>query len=63
MSAFFWIPYQSNTYPKEQKFPVHSLLQVLRKATIIMHRNLLYATFQMVFLRLKVLILISATVQ
>ena len=37
MSAFFRIPSQSNPYPKEQKYYVHSLLKILRKVTVLMH--------------------------
>ena len=46
----------------EQRSSVQSLLQVLRKTTVIMHGNMLLATVKMVVLRFKVLILISPTV-
>ena len=46
----------------EQSFYVHSLLQVLSKATILMHVNLLNFTMQMVVLIFNVLVLIIPTV-
>ena len=42
---------------------IHSLILVLIKVTVLMHGNLLNATLQMGFLRLKLLILINHTVQ
>ena len=63
MSSFFQIPYQSNTSLNKQKSYVHSLLLVLRKVTVMMHGNFLYATVQMVVLELKVFISINHTVQ
>ena len=63
MSAFFWLPYQSNTFLMEKSSFVHSLLQVLSKATVIMHGNIFQATVQMGFLKFKLLIFISPTLQ
>ena len=53
MSAFFWIPSQSDTFLKEKNSPVHLLLLVLVKVTVLMHVSLLHGTVQMVVLILK----------
>ena len=63
MSAFFQLPSQSTPPPKEQKSSVHPLLLVSRKATVVMHVNLLHGNFQMGVIRIKVYILINPTVQ
>ena len=63
MRAFFQILHRSNTFLKEQSPYVHSFLEVLRKATVMMHGNALHTTLQMGVSRLKVLILIMPTVQ
>ena len=62
VSAFFSLPYQSNTSLMEQDSYVHSLLHVWRKATVLMRVILLHTTVQMGFIRFNVLILISPTV-
>ena len=63
MSAFFRIPYQSNTYLKEQNYSIHLYLLLLRKVAVIMHGIVFHTTLQIGVLRLKVLILINPTVQ
>ena len=63
MSSFFRIQSQSNPSLKEQNSSVFSLLLVLSKVTVLMYGIFLYATIQMVVLRLKVFILISHAVQ
>ena len=63
MSALFRIPYQLNPSLKEQSYSIQSLIQLLHKATVLMHGNLFRVIVQMVFLRLKVLILICHIVQ
>ena len=49
--------------PEGKKCSVQSLLLVLRNVTILMHGNLLQATVQMGFFRLKLLVFINTTVQ
>ena len=61
-SALFRLPNQSNPSLKEHIYYVHSLLQLLRKATVLVNVLVLYATVQMGVLRFKVLILIFPTV-
>ena len=46
----------------KQRSSIHSLLQVLGKATVLMYVNLLHATVKMGVLIFKVLVLISPTV-
>ena len=61
--ALFRIPSQSNTSLKEKNPSFHSWPLVLRKVTILMNRNLLHATLQMLVLVLKVFIFINTKVQ
>ena len=56
------IPITSPPPLMEQMYSVHSMIQVSRKDTVMMHGNLLHATLKMGIIRLKVLILISPTV-
>ena len=63
MSAFFWLPYWSNTSLVEQRSYIHMLLQLLSKATVIMYVNFLHTTVKMGVLVFKVLSLISTTLQ
>ena len=56
-------PVPIKSLPEDKNPSVHSLLLVLRKATALMHGNLLHATVQMGVLRLKIFILINHTVQ
>ena len=63
ISALFRLPYQSNPSLKEKNHFVHSLLKILRKVTVMMHRKLLHANAQVVVIRFKALIFISPTVQ
>ena len=62
MSAFFWIPYQSNLSLKEKNYSNHSFLLVLGKVTVLMYGKILHATVQMGVLILMVLVLINPTV-
>ena len=63
MSAFFWLPYQSNSSLIAQSFYAHSLLKLLVKATVLVHGNLLHANVQIGVFVLKVLIFISPKIQ
>ena len=63
ISAFFWIPYQSNPSMMVKRSYVHSLLKLLSKVNVLLHGKLLHPTVQLVVPRLKVLILIIPTVQ
>ena len=56
-------PIPTKSLPDEKCSFIHSLIQVLKKTTVLMHVNLLHATVQMGVLRFKVFILISTTVQ
>ena len=62
ISAFFWPPYQWNPYLIEQRSYVHSLIQVLGKATVLLNVNLLHACIKKGVLIIKVMVLISPPV-
>ena len=61
ISAFYRLLSQSNPYLREKNSYVHSFIIVLRKATILMHLNLLHPPVKMRVPRLKVLILTNPT--
>ena len=63
ISALFRIPYWSNVSLIEKRSSVNSLLQLLRKETVMMNGILLHSTVKMRSLISKVLILIITTVQ
>ena len=57
MTAFFRIPYQSTPTLKEQRYSVHSLIQVISKATVLMYGYLFHTTVKMGVIIFKALIL------
>ena len=53
----------SYVYFQEKRVSVKSLLQLLRKVTVMMYGNLLHATLKMGVIRFRVMIVITPTFQ